>query len=154
MTNVEVITGRKHDRSQVVPQPACGIFLCALVFLAAMVSCGSPGEPEADECGGTLAPAALITQSDSIRQTWRDSWEEYGQSLPPDSVVRLGVMFRSFPTDADRQLLAELDAVITYEFTIIPALSIEIRAEGIVVLARYERVTLLSVGHRYVPFPC
>lgn len=127
------------------------------VLASAAVSCSDgPSQPASADCVSIVeAPlASEVAQADTTSGDWRDNFEAFARSLPPDSLVRVAVMYRSPPTEVDRQLLAELDAVITYEFTILPALSIRIPAKGFAVLARNERVVLMSVGSPIVPFGC
>ena len=125
----------------------------AVMVFSVSLSCSQSAQPETG-CSQTTEPALVAAiQADTIGN-WRDSVERLIESVPPDSVVRLAVVYVSKPTEQDRQFLLELEATIIYEFQGLHAFGVAIRADRLGTLAGSERVLLIGVGAEAFPLGC
>ena len=124
-----------------------------VMVFSVSLSCNQSAQPET-ECSQTTEPALLAEFHADTIGDWRDSVERLIESVPPDSVVRLAVVYVSKPTEQDRQFLLELEATIIYEFQGLHAFGLGIRADRLGTLAGSERVLFISVGAEAFPLGC
>jgi hypothetical protein len=112
------------------------------ILVAALVTLACSGDAnECDPTGVAFSAADVLSVSAAESDPgagWRRNIDELVASAPPDSIVKAGVLYKSAVTDADRALLNELDAHISYEFTSVPALTVHITVAGLPILAGLE----------------
>ena len=129
-------------------------FLLGPAVLLLALACGAPSESE--ECA---APSSDVAMEEAIRanandNSWQTRIDDIIRSAPPDSVVKVGVLYHSSPTVEDLALLDELGAVIEHEFTALPALTIRVEVGNLAALAKSERVRSISLPLSVYPTGC
>jgi hypothetical protein len=127
-----------------------------MVLAFPALSCGEPGEP--NQCANasvTEASAAEALKAQAQDGSWRERIDSLVAAAPADSVMAsIVVMYRNSPTVEDRGLLDEVGAVITYEYRLIPAFTIDISVAGVAILAQSENIAVIGIsGTKQIFYP-
>jgi hypothetical protein len=122
------------------------VVLGAAALVALTAACGNSQAPT-DCSESPFSESALVAASEQdTAQTWRERIDSLVANAPGDSVVSAGIIYVSWPTDEDRELLRLVDATIVYEFISFAGLVVSVPVRGLSAIAGSERVQHMGVA--------
>ncbi len=135
--------------------PAPHLLRVALLFAGVLLWVGCADTVGPDPCLPDR-PLASATEGESQAESgdWRAAIDHLVATSPPDSVVKVGVLYHSRPTNEDFALLEELGAVIIHRFKVLSALTIRIAVGNLPVLVQSSRVRLIGLNEPVYPAIC